>query len=112
MPDYWAGFRVEAAHGPLVVVGLIAFAGLAVHLWSIVALFRKERALRMIYALLWILTLAAPFSVLSMLAVPGVRLYMILPDADVARTIGALISMALWFWHLCVSARVKNTLVN
>ena len=112
LSDYLAGFRNEAAHGPLVVVGLVALAGIAVQLWGIVALFQKKRALRMVYGLMWILTLAAPFSVLPMLTVPGVRLYMVLPDAEIARTIGALIIMALWYWYLRVSVRVKNTLVN
>jgi len=61
MPDYWEGFKIEAAHGPLIVVGLMALAEMAIHLWSIVALFQRKRALRMIYATLWGLTLAAPF---------------------------------------------------
>ena len=112
IPDYLAGFRNEAAHGPLVVVGLVALAGMAVQLWGIVALFQKKRAFRMVYGLMWILTLAAPVSVLPMLTVPGVRLYMVLPDAEVARTIAALIIMALWYWYLRVSVRVKNTLIN
>lgn len=112
IPDYVAGFRNEAAHGPLVVVGLVALAGMALQLWGMVALFQKKRAFRMVYGLMWILTLAAPFSVLPMLTVPGVRLYMVLPDAEIARTIGALIIMAFWYWYLRVSVRVKNTLVN
>ena len=112
IPDYLAGFRNEAAHGPLVVVGLVALAGMAVQLWGIVALFQKKRAFRMVYGLMWILTLAAPVSVLPMLTVPGVRLYMVLPDAEVARAIAALIIMALWYWYLRVSVRVKNTLIN
>jgi hypothetical protein len=112
IPDYLAGFRNEAAHGPLVVVGLVALAGVAVQLWGIVALFQRKRAFRRVYGLMWILTLAAPLSVLPMLTVPGVRLYMVLPDAEVARTIAALLIMALWYWYLCVSVRVKNTLNN
>jgi hypothetical protein len=112
IPDFLAGFRNEAAHGPLLVVGLLATAAMAVQLWGIVALFQKKRAFRMIYGLMWILTLAAPFSVLPMLTVPGVRLYMVLPDAEIARTIAALIIMALWYWYLRVSVRVKNTLIN
>ncbi len=112
MPDYLAGLQVEAARGPLIVVGLIALAGMAVHLWGIVLLFRQKRAFKTIFATMWVLTLMAPFSVLPMLTVPGVRLHMILPDADIARTIGALIAMALWYWYLCVSVRVRNTLVN
>ena len=112
IPDFLAGFHNEAAHGPLLVVGLVAIAVMAVQLWGIVALFQRKKAFRMIYRLMWILTLAAPFSALPMLTVPGVRLYMVLPDAEVARTIAALIIMALWYWYLRVSVRVKNTLIN
>ena len=112
MPDYLAGLQVEAARGPLIVVGLFGLAGMAVHLWGIVSLFRQKRAFRTIFAIMWVLTLATPFSVLPMLTVPGVRLHMILPDADIARTVGALIAMTLWYWYLCVSVRVRNTLVN
>ncbi|GEP60420.1 hypothetical protein RSO01_75860 [Reyranella soli] len=61
---------------------------------------------------LWGLTLAAPFSVLPMLAVPGVRLDMFLTEGVIVRMIGAWIGGALWCWYLCVSVRVKNTLVN
>src|SRR6266511_641624 len=77
MPDYLAGFRNEQAHGPLVAIGLMALAARAVHLWAIVALFQKKRVLRKVYATMWILTFLTPFMLLSMLTVPGVRLYMV-----------------------------------
>lgn len=112
LPLYWAAFRNEAAHGPLVVVGLIALTGIAVQLWAIVALFRRKRAFKMVYALLCILTLAGPFSVLPLLVLPGVTLGVIFPDIEILRLIGSLIAMSLWYWYLCVSVRVKNTLVN
>src|SRR5882757_2438475 len=57
LPDYWAGFRNEAAHGPLIAVGLLALAGTVAHLWAIVALFRKKRAFRTACAALWLLML-------------------------------------------------------
>lgn len=81
-------------------------------LWAIVALFRRKRAFKMVYALLCILILAGPFSVLLWLALPGVTLGMIFPDTEILRSIGSLIAMTLWYWYLCVSVRVKNTLVN
>lgn len=112
MPEYLSGFSNEAAHGPLAAVGLIAVAAMAVHLWAIVALFQKKRALRTACAALWILMLLAPISLLSMLTVPGVMLDMILPDVDILRSIAALAFLGLWYWYLCVSVRVKNTLVN
>jgi hypothetical protein len=112
MPEYLSGFQNKAAHGPLVAVGLIALAATAVHLWAIVALFQQKRAFRTACATLWVLMLLTQLSLLSMLTVPGVTLGMILPDGDVVRSIAALAFMGLWYWYVCVSVRVKNTLVN
>lgn len=112
LPEYLAGFRNGAAHGPLVVVGLLALAGMAVHLWAVVALFLKKKALRTACAALWILMLLAQVSLLSMLTVPGVTLELILPDADILRSTAALAFMGLWYWYLSVSVRIRNTLVN
>lgn len=112
LPDYWAGFRNKAAHGPLVVVGLVALAAMAAHLWAIVALFQKKKAFRTACLALWALTLLTQLALLSMLTVPGVTLEMILPDEDIVMSIAALAVMGLWCWYLCVSVRVKNTLVN
>lgn len=112
MPDYLSGFQNKAAHGPLAAVGLIALAIMAVQVWAIVALFQKKRVLRTACAILWILMLLAPVSLLSMLTVPGVTLNVILPAEDILRSIAALTFMGLWYWYLCVSTRVRNTLVN
>jgi hypothetical protein len=112
MPVYLSGFQNKAAHGPLVAVGLLALAATAVHLWAIVALFRHKRAFRTACATLWGLTLLTQLSLLLMLTVPGVTLGMLLPDEDIVRSIAALVFMGLWYWYLCVSVRVKNTLVN
>ena len=112
VPVYLSGFQNKAAHGPLVAVGLVALAATAAHLWAIVALFRQERAFRTACATLWVLMLLTQLSLLLMLTVPGVRLEMILPDADIVRSIAALAFMGLWYWYVCVSVRVKNTLVN
>jgi hypothetical protein len=112
MPHYLAGFRNEAAHGPLVAVGLMALAAMAAHLWAIVALFRQKRAFKTACATLWVLMLLTQLSLLMMLTVPGVTLGMLLPDEDIVRSIAALVFMGLWYWYLCVSVRVKNTLVN
>jgi hypothetical protein len=112
MPHYLAGFRNEAAHGPLVAAGLLALAAMAAHLWAIVALFRQKRAFKTACATLWVLMLLTQLSLLMMLTVPGVTLGMLLPDEDIVRSIAALVFMGLWYWYLCVSVRVKNTLVN
>jgi hypothetical protein len=112
MPDYLAGFRNKAAHGPLVAVGLMALAAMAAHLWAIVALFQKKKAFRTACVALWVLMSATQLALLSMLTVPGVTLKMILPDAVIVWSIAALTLMGLWCWYLCVSVRVKNTFVN
>ena len=112
MPDYLAGFRNKAAHGPLVAVGLMALAAMAAHLWAIVALFQQKRAFKTACATLWVLMLLTQLSLLLMLTVPGVTIGMILPDEDIARSIAALVFMGLWYWYVRVSVRVKNTFVN
>jgi Protein of unknown function (DUF2569) len=112
VPDYLSGFQNEDARGPLAILGMTALAVTAVHLWAIVALFRKRRALRIAYAIMGILMILGPLSLLPMLTVPGVRLDMFLSDGDIARSIAALIVTGAWYWYLCASVRVKNTLVN
>ena len=100
MPDYLAVFRNEAAHGPLVAVGLLALAATAVHLWAIIALFRQKRAFKTACATLWVLILLTQLSLLLMLTVPGVSLGMLLPDEDIVRSIAALVFMGLWYWYV------------
>lgn len=112
MPDYLAGFRIAAARAPLIVVGLMGLATTTVHLWTIVALFQKKRALRPLYATLWTLMFMTPFALLPMLSVPGVTLDKILPRDEVAKAAFDLIVLGLWYRYLCVSVRVKNTLVD
>lgn len=112
LPDYLSGFRNEAAHGPLLALGLFALVGMAVQLWAIVALFRKKRSLRTACVILWVLMLLTDGALLSMLTVPGVTPDMILPDTEIIRAIAALAFMAAWCWYLYVSVRVKNTLVD
>lgn len=112
MPDYLSGFQNEDARGSLALLGMTTLAGMAVHLWAIVALFRKRRALRIAYAIMGILMVLGPLSLLPMLAMAGVRLDTLLTDSDIARSIAALAVTGAWYWYLCASVRVKNTLVN
>jgi len=111
-PAYVAGLQDEAARYPLAVAGLVSLAGIAAHLWAIVALFRKKRALTVAYATLLTLTLAGPFSLLPLLAVAGPGPEAALADAYIAKVIVIVIIMACWYRYLCVSVRVRNTLVN
>lgn len=112
-PDVAAGWQANpAARGPLAIVVVLTVAFLIANIWAIVALFRKQRTLRLAYMTLWLLAAIVPFSVLTMLSVPGVTLEMILPAEEIGRTVGTLVLMGLWFWYLSVSQRVRNTMVN
>ena len=112
-PDVTAGWEANpAARGPLAIVVALTVAFLIANLWTIVALFRKQRTLRLAYMTLWLMAAVVPFSVLTMLSVPGVTLEMILPAEEIGRTVGTLLLMGAWFWYLSVSERVRNTMVN
>ena len=111
-PDYLSGFQNQAAQIPLVMVGLLATASLAVHLWVIVALFQKRRIFTRSFLIFWILTAFSPLFTLPILIVPGVTLETILPTEDVGKSIGAAIGLGFWYWYIRVSVRVKNTFVN
>ena len=110
--DYLSGFENASALIPLVLVGLCSVAYLAAHLWTIAALFRKKRAFRRVFLAFWILSGLAPFSVLTMLIVPGVTFDMLLPEVEIIRGVSAFIGIGFWYWYVCVSVRVKNTMVN
>jgi hypothetical protein len=111
-PEYLSGFRNQDAHGQLVVAGLYALVAVAVHLWAIVALFQKKRLFKTAYLTNWGLSGLYPLPLLLMLTVPGVTLEMIFPYVEFGKWLAALAVMGLWYWYICVSVRVKNTLVN
>jgi len=53
-----------------------------------------------------------PLSLLLLLTVPGIRLDMLYSAEDVGWNIARVVLVGLWYWYLCVSVRVKNTLTN
>ncbi|WP_421997871.1 DUF2569 family protein [Reyranella sp.] len=111
-PDVLAALDNAAARGPFAVVGLVSLATMALYLWAIVTLFQRKRFFRKVYAALWALSFVAPFCLLVLLAVPGVRVDSLFGDGDLVQWIAGSIGMGLWYWYLCVSTRVRNTLVN
>ncbi len=113
LPDFIKGWRLSPqARGPMAVVLVLSVACFFVQLWTVVALFQKKRNFRTAYVALWILAVLTPANMLLMLSVPGVTLEMVLPPSDIGRSAAAVIGMGFWFWYICWSERVKNTLVN
>ncbi len=111
-PSYTSGFRNPDGRLQLVFVGLMTAAYLAASLLVIVALFQKRRATRQFFLIFWILSALLPLSLLLLLTVPGVRLEMLYSAEDVGWNIARVVIVGLWYWYLCVSVRVKNTLTN
>ncbi|TAJ83169.1 DUF2569 family protein [Reyranella sp.] len=109
---YMSGFRNPDGHLQLIVVGLLTVAYLIVSLLVIVALFQKRRATRHLFLVFWILTALVPLSLLLMLTVPGVRLEKIYSAEDIGWNVARVALVGLWYWYLCVSVRVRNTLTN
>ncbi len=109
---YMSGFRNPDGQVQLVVVGLLTAAYLIVSLLVIVALFQKKQATRHFFLVFWILSALVPSSLLLLLTVPGVRLEMLYSAEDVGWNIARVVIVGLWYWYLCVSVRVKNTLIN
>lgn len=110
--DYLSGFQNPDAHVQLALVGLVTLLHMVVNLLAIVALFQKRRLLRRLYLVLWGLSVLVPASALLMLTVPGVTAEMLFTGPEVARGAAGVVAMGLWYWYLCVSIRVKNTLTN
>ena len=109
---YMSGFRNPDGQLQLVVIGLLTAVYLIVSLLVIVALFQKRRATRQLYLVFWILSALVPMSLLLLLTVPGIRLDMLYSAEDVGWNIARVVLVGLWYWYLCVSVRVKNTLTN
>lgn len=75
---------------------------MAANLWAISALFQKKRSFRTAFVALWVMAIVDPLS--------GQLL-----DFDmheIVRALGAAVVLGLWFLYLCLSVRVRNTLVN
>ena len=75
---------------------------MGVNLWAISALVQKKRSFRTAFLAFWIVSVLEPLSVLLL-------------DFDmpeILRALSAAIVLGLWFLYVCLSVRVRNTLVN
>lgn len=75
---------------------------MAANLWAISALFQKKRSFRTAFVALWIMAVVDPLSGQLL----GFDMH------EILRALGAAVLLGLWFLYLCLSVRVRNTLVN
>jgi hypothetical protein len=109
---YSDAWMVPAARVPLVVAISAIVVYLAVHLWTIIALFQKRKYFRRLFLGYWIVSSLAALALLPMLTVPGVTFDMLLPPEEIVTQIGSTIGIGIWVWYTRVSVRVKNTFVT
>lgn len=108
-PEAW---MVQAAHVPLVIAAFSAVAYMALHLWTIIALFQKRAYFTRLFPVFWIAGALTPLAVVPMLTVPGITFDMLMPAEDIAKQLAAFIVTGLWYWYVRVSVRVRNTFVT
>lgn len=75
---------------------------MGVNLWAISALFQKKRSFRVAFVAFWIVSVIEPLSVLLL----GFDMH------EVVRALRSAIILGFWFLYICLSVRVRNTLVN
>lgn len=89
--------KLPAARIPIVIV-VVAFAAyLALHLWTIIALFQKRKYFKRLLPIFWIAVALLPLASLAMLTVPGVTLGML--AEEFGRQIGGAIAKGFWLWY-------------
>jgi len=96
----WAA--VPEARPAIVAIAGMTVLQMGINLWAISALVQKKRHFRMAFVALWIVSVVAPLSTL----VWGFDMHEIVNALRSATVLG------LWFLYLCLSVRVRNTLVN
>lgn len=75
---------------------------MGVNLWAISALVQKKRSFRMAFVAFWILSVVVPLSALLW----GFDMH------EIVSALRSAIVGGLWFLYICLSVRVRNTLVN
>jgi hypothetical protein len=115
--DYGPGFDIGWSAHPESRLGLAISMGimilhLGVNLWSISALIQKKRSFRTAFVVFWVFSVLYPLSLLGMLVVPDVTLDDVFDPRDVVTAASVAIGQGLWFLYICLSVRVRNTLVN
>lgn len=75
---------------------------MGVNVWAISALVQKKKSFRTALLVLWIVSVLEPLS----------ALLLEFDMQDILRALRAAIVLSLWFLYVCLSIRVRNTLVN
>lgn len=101
----------ESRWGLLISIGIMIL-HLGTNLWAISALIQKKRSFRTAFVVFWVFSVLYPLSLLGMLVVPDVTLDDVFDPHDVIAAVSAGIGQGLWFLYICLSVRVRNTLVN
>jgi hypothetical protein len=101
-----------AARVQLAIILAAAVTYVAANAWVIAELFRKRTTFRRSFLGVWILTALVPASLLVMVTVPNVTLEMAMSAIEVGRSAATFATVGLWYWYVCVSERVRNTMVN
>ena len=112
---YDRGWAVPEARPGLVGMVAMALLPMAANLWAISALLQKKRSFRFAFVVFWLLSVAQPFSALALLLVPEISPQEVMESLDVRDVLHAMsvaIGLGLWFVYICLSVRVRNTLVN
>jgi len=115
--EYGPGFDIGWSAHPESRLGLAISMGIMIlhlgtNLWTISALIQKKRSFRTAFVVFWVFSVLYPLSLLGMLVVPDVTLDDVFDPHDVITAVSVAIGQGLWFLYICLSVRVRNTLVN
>ncbi len=103
-------FHEPDVFAPFILVFFVLVASLLLHLWTLIAMYRKRKLFLRLFPALWGVSGILVLSSFSVLLMPGVTLGHI--TAGVGQLIAVFIVMGLWVWYLRASVRVKNTFVT
>jgi magnesium-transporting ATPase (P-type) len=113
LSDFSRGWQTNpAARVQLAIILAAVVVYVAANAWVIAELFRKRTTFRRSFLGVWILTALVPTSLLIMVTVPNVTLEMAVSAIEVGRSAATFATVGLWYWYVCVSERVRNTMVN
>jgi hypothetical protein len=115
--DYGPEFDADWSAHPENRSGLAVYMGILIlhlvtNLWAISALIQKKRSFRTAFVVFSVFSVLYPLSLLGMLVTPDVTLEDVFDARDVITAVSVAIFQGLWFLYICLSARVRNTLVN
>ena len=106
----WQGHPAARVQLAIILAAVVVY--VAANAWVIVELFRKRATFRRSFLVFWILTALVPASLLVMVTVPNITLDMVVPTMELGRSATIFATVGLWYWYVCVSERVRNTMVN